>query len=319
MLKINIIKLNSMSVMKKIKCLLLIFTLILLGCKTENEKKTDAPKLESSVIEKIDSSKYLFLDYYFGMNMEQYEIISKNLVKSGKIKKTNDSSNIHIYHILFGSQLLEASIIPDFSPNLVGIGLLCNSTIDKKPLTSKQIDKELYNMFSDKYGKPNELFESDLITFFINKKILNISNKPFFEDFWRLQTRNIKIENDFLEKLNNTYYKGEKYFRWDNSNRIVNISLHYTLVHTKGNYEIEKNYWKRATNTEFKMTKDEFDYNERKFIEKAEANNVEIKIYYANAKDLKMKESKQRIQDSINTIKTRKNLNSIITNNKADI
>lgn len=314
-----------MPLIKKIKCLLPVFTLILLGCNTENEKKTDAPKLESSVIEKIDSSNYLFLDYYFGMNLEQYEKTSKNLIKSGKIKKTKDTTeNIYSYKYYVGKQILDVIIRPNFISQkdksgyfvkLVGIGLICTSSINNKPMSEKEIDKALYDLYNDKYGQPIELFEE----FNIIRNAKNISNKPFFEDFWRLPTRNIEIENDFLEKLNNTYYKGEKYFRWDNSNKIVNISMDYSLVHTKSNYEIEKNYWKKAYNTEFKMTKDEFDYKERKFIEKAEANNVEIKIYYANAKDLKMKESKQRIQDSINTIKTKKNLNAIITNNKADI
>ena len=273
--------------MEKIKCLLLVSTVILLGCNTENEKKTDAPKLESSVIEKIDSSNYLFLDYYFGMDLDQYEKTSQNLIKSVKIKKTKDTTeNIYLYKYYVGKQIFDFIIRPNFIYQkdkrgyflkLVGIGLICNSIINNKPMSTKEIDKALHDLYTDKYGKPIELFEE----FNIIRNAKNLSNKPFFEDFWRLQTRNIKIENDFLEKLNNTYYKGEKYFRWDNSNKIVNISLHYTLVHTKSNYEIEKNYWKRATNTEFKMTKDEFDYNERKFIEKAEANNVEIKIYYA--------------------------------------
>ena len=136
------------------------------------------------------------------MNLEQYKKTSENLIKCGKIKKTNDTNNIYIYHIYVASQLLEANIIPEFSPNLVGIGLLCKSAIDKKPLTSKQIYMELYNMYSDKYGKPDELFESDLITFFINKKILNISNKPFFDSYlWKFPGN----KNEFQSILDKTH------------------------------------------------------------------------------------------------------------------
>ena len=132
-----------------------------------------------------------------------------------------------------------------------------------------------------------------------------------------LRSSTIKLENDFYEK--ETYFKGEKYFRWDNSNRIVNISLGYSLEQTKSHYEIDKAYWERTYNKKFNMTKDEFEYRERKFREKAEANKVEIKIYYANAKDLKMREDKQRTEDSTLKANAKKKLNSVINQNKSDI
>jgi hypothetical protein len=310
MLKINIIKLNSMSVMKKIKCLLLIFTLILLGCNTENEKKTDAPKLESSIIEKIDSSNYLFLDYYFGMNLEQYKKTSENLIKSGKIKKTNDTNNIYIYHIYVGSQLLEASIIPDFSPNLVGIGLLCKSAIDKKPLTAKQIDMELCNMYSDKYGKPDELFESDLINFFINKKILNISNKPFFDSYLWKFPGNKNEHQSILDKTHTPQDREVKYFCWKNSNKIINMNLNYKYYPPAimGKMLASPKADGNITDKEYEI-----------WLSKQETNNVEIKIYYANAKDLKMREDKQRTEDSTLKANAKKKLNSVIKQNKSDL
>jgi hypothetical protein len=309
--------------MEKIKCLLPLLTLILLGCNSENEKKTDAPKLEPSIIEKIDSSNYLFLDYYFGMSYEQFEKTSKSLFVSGRIQRTKDTTeNIYQYKYYVGKQFLDVIIRPDFvyqkdkrgnSYKLGGIGLICNSTINHKPMSTKEIDKMLYDLYTDKYGKPIELFEE----YKIFRNVQNISNAPFFKDFWMLRSSTIKLENDFYEK--ETYFKGEKYFRWDNSNRIVNISLGYSLEHTKSHYEIYKAYWERTYNKKFNMTKDEFEYRERKFREKAEANKVEIKIYYANAKDLKMREDKQRTEDSTLKANAKKKLNSVINQNKSDI
>lgn len=293
------------------KLLFQIISILLLSCNSENEKNSDISKLELNNIEQIDSSNYLFLDYYFGMNKEKFEKTSENLMKSGKIKKTNDTNNIYKYHIYVGGQILEADIIPEFSPNLVGIGLLCNSSINNKPLTLKQIDRELYNMFSDKYGKSDELFESDEITFYLsNKKILNISNEPFFDTFfWILPKKKNELQS-IPDKTHSPQDREDKYFCWKNSYKTINMNLNYKYYppNIMGKMLASRNADGEITDKEYEI-----------WLSKQKSNNVEIRIYYANAKDLKSRELKKINEDSVIIINAKKKLKSILENNKKDI
>jgi hypothetical protein len=70
-----------------------------------------------------------------------------------------------------------------------------------------------------------------------------------------------------------------------------------------------------STNADGEITDKEYEI----WLSKQKSNNVEIRIYYANAKDLKSRELKKRNEDSVIIINAKKKLKSILENNKKDI
>jgi hypothetical protein len=101
-----------------------------------------------------------------------------------------------------------------------------------------------------------------------------------------------------------------KYFCWKNSYKTINMNLNYKYYPPDIMGKMLA-----STNADGEITDKEYEI----WLSKQKSNNVEIRIYYANAKDLKSRELKKRNEDSVIIINAKKKLKSILENNKKDI
>jgi hypothetical protein len=305
------------------RCLIITLLIVLIGC-NDKEIKNDIPKETVDIIEKIDTSDYLILGYYFGMTKNQFKNHSQDLLNVNKIKKSTVDTNFYTYSIYSGGKVVEMTICPNFTyssvlktEQLEGIGLQVKSSIEKTQMMSGEIDSEILKFYTDKYGKPIVLDLGDEHNNVIKNDYSSIerdlSIKPLFETFWIIKdpdTFDVIKESSRKENVSVYKIKDEKYWRWKNKDKTINLRYTYSFL---GSYSVfnklddKKKGKKILTDAEAKAE-----------LNNKQPNELMIKVYYSNTKDLNSRAAKQKTKDSLNILKAREKVVRA-KNNKSDL